>query len=146
MLRVHALALVLLSLAACHDEPPPETPSAPRPARPVELHDLTLDGSPPDEDLAPRIAAHAERLEALALACYEPRLAERPDLAGVHGVRVWVSANQVIRVTPEETTIADPELEQCVKDALLAYEIPPEAPSGGVRVRFRLVFTPPDQL
>lgn len=109
----------------------------------VVADEITLDGEPPPEDFADRVREHAEALVERAERCYAERLDARPALGGEQRLRVYVSAAQVIRVTTEASTLEDPPLEDCIKQQILQYELPPDAPRGGVFVRFRLTFTPP---
>jgi hypothetical protein len=63
----------------------------------------------------------------------------------LHGdlrLRLWVSARQVIRVTPE-TTVGDPALETCAHDRVHEFTLPPQAPEGGAQVRFTMTFVAP---
>ncbi|MBX3275425.1 MAG: hypothetical protein KF729_34485 [Sandaracinaceae bacterium] len=140
MARVAPLFGSLLLFAACHRPPMAAVPSA---SRAVTATDITFDGEPPPEDLAETVREHTDALLAPIERCYEDRLASRPALGGEHSLRVYVSAARVIRVTTETSSLDDPALEDCVKQAILRYELPPDAPRGGVFVRFRLAFSPP---
>ncbi len=133
-------APLLALLVACNRPPMAPVPSA---TRSVVATDITLDGAPPPEDFADEVREHTDALLERAERCYADRLVERPGLAGEHALRVYVSAAQIIRVTTEASTLDDPPLEDCVKQEILRYELPPEAPRGGVFVRFRLTFSAP---
>ena len=109
----------------------------------VVASDVTLGGMPPPEQFAEQVAEQTENVVALAEACYEERLEEAPGVGGEHRLHVYVSAAEVIRVTAEEPHLDDEPLALCVKEALLAYELPEGTPRGGIHVRFRLTFTPP---
>jgi len=106
----------------------------------VTVTDLTVDDQPPPEPyrsmmdgaLGPHVAPVTE--------CYRARLATRPGIAGWLRLRLWVSARQVIRVTNEESTLGDPELETCAMARVHEVTLPPDAPMGGARVRFVLRF------
>lgn len=144
MVRVAPLPSIflapLLLAVGCHRAPIEPVPSA---THVVTATDITFDGAPPPEDFAETVREHTDALLAPIERCYVDRLRDRPALHGEHRLRVYVSAAQVIRVTTETSTLDDPPLEDCVKRSILAYELPPDAPRGGVSVRFRLTFTPP---
>jgi hypothetical protein len=143
--RVHprtALALLALIAAGCHRAPLPPSIAE---TRTITLTDLTLGGAPPPEQYAERLGEHVEAIVGRVERCYAERLDAGARPEGEHRLNIWVSARQVIRVTAEASTLADPALEGCIKRSLLAYPIPPEAPRGGVRVRFRLLFAPPPE-
>jgi len=74
--------------------------------------------------------------------CYDRRLAVNPRLGGDFRLRLWVSARQVIRATPE-SSVGDTELEECARAAIRTFTLPPQAPEGGATVRFVVRFTPP---
>lgn len=135
-----AAPLVLALVLACNHPPVAPVTSA---AGSVTATDITIGGAPPPEQFADEVVEHTNAVVELAERCYLERLEARPDVGGEHRLLVYVSAAQVIRVTVEESTLEDPVLEDCVKQEILRYELPPDAPRGGVRVRFRLVFTSP---
>lgn len=135
-----AAPLLFALVLACNRPPLAPVTSA---TRSVTLSDVTIGGAPPPEQLADAIVEHENAIVELAERCYGERLEAGSDVSGEHRLLVYVSAAQVIRVTTEESTLNDPVLEDCVKQALLRYELPPGTPRGGVRVRFRLAFTPP---
>ncbi len=139
MTSPRVVPLVLL-LAACNRTPIAPMPSA---TQSVVADEITLDGEPPPDDFADVVREHTDALLERAERCYADRLAARPGVGGEHRLRVYVSAAQIIRVTTESSTLDDPPLEDCVKQRILQYELPPEAPRGGIMVRFRLRFTPP---
>ncbi len=127
-----AIALTLTSASASRAQ------SRPR----VEVLDFTFDGDPPPSSyrqmLADGIAPTITRIER----CYDQRLGASQRTAGDYRLRLWVSARQVIRVTPE-TSVGDTTLEECTRTAVRTFTLPPEAPSGGTTVRFVVRFTPP---
>lgn len=128
-------------LAGCGGSPPAPVHS---PTRTVTATDITIEGAPPPDAFADDVREHTDRVVGLAEACYAERRDAAPDLCGALRYRVYVSAARVIRVTLEETSANDEPLERCVKDALLAYELPSGTPRGGATARFVLHFTPPE--
>lgn len=73
------------------------------------------------------------------LDCYRHRLAERPDLTGDLRLRLWVSARQVIRATPEQE-LSDEALQTCATGHVRRVRLPPAAPGAGAAVRLLLRF------
>lgn len=136
---------LLAAVASCRraDPPPAVAPEAEAPYAPITLHDLTFGGRPPPERYADDVYEEADRVIDSLESCYAAALLRSASVGGAHALRLWVSARRVIRVTTESTELADDELERCVKQALLDYDLPPQVPDSGVRVRFRLVFAPP---
>lgn len=132
--------LALWMLAACSRPPLAPVVSA---GESVTASDLTFEGAPPPAEFADVVAEHTNAVLELAERCYADRLGARPVLAGELRLLVYVSAAQVIRVTTEDSTLDDTPLEDCVKEELLRYELPPGTPRSGVHVRFRLLFAPP---
>lgn len=110
-------------------------------AQTITVHDITIDDDPPPEDyramLDAAIAAHLAPIRE----CYVRELATHPGLGGDLRLRLWVSARQVIRVTPE-SSIGDAALETCAHDRVHEFTLPPQAPEGGARVRFVMTFVP----
>lgn len=131
---------LLCAITACRHGPAYDVASA---GRSIVLTDLTIRGSPPPEEHAETVTGHVNTLLGRMERCYADHLQRRPELGGEHQLRLWVSARQVIRVTAEEPALEDEELALCIKQTLLAYRLPRGTPRGGVRVRFKLVFTPP---
>lgn len=128
-----ALGLAGLSLAAL---------AAPAAAQTVTVHDLTVDGDPPPSEYRAMLDAAIATAVVPIRVCYETELRTHPGLHGDLRLRLWVSARQVIRVTPE-TTIGDPALETCAHDRVHEFTLPPQAPEGGAQVRFTMTFTAP---
>jgi hypothetical protein len=126
--------LVLLALFALL------TPAAAS-AQTVTVHDLTVEDQTPPEQYRAALDAAIATTVAPIRACYVRELALHPGLSGDLRLRLWVSARQVIRVTPE-TTIGDPALETCAHDEVHRFTLPPQAPEGGAAVRFVMRFTP----
>lgn len=108
----------------------------------VQVLDFTVDGDPPPAQyrqmLVDGIAPTISTIEA----CYNQRLPTNPTLAGDYRLRLWVSARQVIRTTPE-TSLNDATLEECTRAAIRTFTLPPQAPEGGATVRFIVRFTAP---
>lgn len=108
----------------------------------VSIEDLTVDGDPPPDEYRTMLANGIRpQLEEIRTA-YGRRLSERPGVAGDYRLRLWVSAREVVRITPE-SSIGDPTLEQQVRDAIYRFHLPPEAPDGGAWVRFTVRFVAP---
>ena len=122
-----ALALALPSLAH---------------AQTVAVHDLTVDGNPPPDEYRQQLDAAIATSLVPIRGCYASALATHPGLHGDLRLRLWVSARQVIRVTPE-TSVGDAALETCAHDRVHEFTLPPQAPEGGAQVRFTMTFTPP---
>jgi hypothetical protein len=108
----------------------------------VTLEELTVDGEPPPAAyrtmISTAIAPHLDEIRA----AYAGRLGERPALGGDYRLRLWVSAREVIRITPE-STLGDESLEEATRTAIYRFRLPPEAPGGGAWVRFVVRFVPP---
>lgn len=111
--------------------------------QPVALSNLTVEDRDPPADLLRRFEDETDGVMTGLSVCYAQRLAAVAGLGGQWRLRLWVSAQQVIRVTPESGTFEDAELLQCVKQELLRFRLPPDAPRAGANVRFRLTFSPP---
>jgi len=111
-------------------------------AQTVTVHDLTVDGNPPPDEYRALLDAAIATAVVPIRTCYEHELASHPDLRGDLRLRLWVSARQVIRVTPE-TSVGDAALETCAHDRVHEFTLPPQAPEGGAQVRFTMTFTPP---
>lgn len=135
MHRTALLALVIASFL-------PATTSSAQ-TRHVAISDLTVEQRDPPASLMQRLQDETVGVMGGLTGCYAQRLAARADLAGEWRLRLWVSAQQVIRVTPEGGTFEDPDLLVCVKQRLLEFRLPPDAPRAGANVRFRLSFTSP---
>lgn len=137
-MRHHHLFVALVALLASSLTATASAQTTPR----VQVTDFTVDGDPPPAEyrqmLADGIAPTVSQVEA----CYNTRLAVRPTLAGDFRLRLWVSARQVIRATPE-TSVGDTELEECARAAIRRFTLPPQAPEGGATVRFVIRFTAP---
>lgn len=112
-------------------------------AHPVVLSDLTVEDRDPPDYLMRRMQDETVGVMAGLTGCYVQRLGARADLAGDWRLRLWVSAQQVIRVTPEGGSFEDADLLGCVKQELLRFRLPSDAPRGGATVRFRLQFSAP---
>lgn len=108
----------------------------------VRVEEFTVDGNPPPAEYRQILADGIRPTVADIERCYERRLAVRPTLGGDFRLRLWVSAREVIRATPE-SSIGDSELEECTRTAIRAFRLPPQAPAGGATVRFVVRFTPP---
>ena len=126
-------ALALFALAAL---------ASPALAQTVTVHDLTVNGDPPPDEYRTVLNAAIETSVVPIRACYARELATHPGLHGDLRLRLWVSARQVIRVTPE-TSVGDTALETCAHDRVHEFTLPPQAPEGGAQVRFTMTFTPP---
>jgi hypothetical protein len=111
-------------------------------AQTVTVHDLTVDGDPPPDEYRAMLDAAIATAVVPIRTCYATELRTHPGLGGDLQLRLWVSARQVIRVTPE-THVADPALETCAHDRVHEFTLPPQAPEGGAQVRFIMTFTPP---
>lgn len=109
----------------------------------VAIRDLTVEGRDAPSDLRSALDDQTTGVMHAFDVCYAAAQGRRGDAAGEYGLRLWVSAQQVIRVTQESATITDTELYECVKQRLLEFHLPPDSPRAGVTVRFRLVFTAP---
>jgi hypothetical protein len=110
-------------------------------AQSVTVHDLTVDGNPPPDEYRGVLEAAIATAVVPIRACYERELGSHPGLGGDLRLRLWVSARQVIRVTPE-TTVGDAALETCAHDRVHEFTLPPQAPEGGAQVRFTMTFAP----
>ncbi|MCB9592395.1 MAG: hypothetical protein H6719_06665 [Sandaracinaceae bacterium] len=132
-----AVPLFAFLLVACNRPPMAPIPSA---SRSVTATDITIDGAPPPEDFADVVRERTDEVLAPVEECYAERLVDRPGLEGEEQLRVYVSAAQVIRVTMQSSTLDDPILEDCVKQAILRYVLPEGSPRGGAFVEFRLIF------
>lgn len=108
----------------------------------VRVEDFTVDGNPPPAAYRDLLANAVRPTLGAVERCYDQRLAVSPRLGGDYRLRLWVSARQVIRATPE-SSVGDPQLEECVRAAIRTFTLPPEAPAGGATVRFVVRFTPP---
>jgi hypothetical protein len=127
--------LSLLSLALL------VAPPALASAQTITVHDITIDDDPPPEEYRALLdAAISEHLPPIR-ECYVRTLATHPGLGGDLRLRLWVSARQVIRVTPE-SSLGDAALETCAHDRVHEFTLPPQAPEGGARVRFVMTFVP----
>jgi hypothetical protein len=108
----------------------------------VTIDELTVDGDPPPAAyrsmLTDAIAPHLEEIRG----AYARRLAERPGLGGDYRLRLWVSAREVIRITPE-SSVGDDTLERQTREAIYRFRLPPAAPGGGAWVRFVVRFVAP---
>jgi hypothetical protein len=108
----------------------------------VAIDELTVDGDPPPDEyrtlLSNALRPHLEEIRDV----YGRRLAERPGVGGDYRLRLWVSAHEVIRITPE-SSLGDDTLERQTREAIYRFRLPPEAPAGGAWVRFVVRFTPP---
>ena len=111
-------------------------------AQTITVHDLTVDDDAPPEQYRAMLDAAIARAIVPIRACYARELATHPGLRGDLRLRLWVSARQVIRVTPE-TTIGNPALETCAHDEVHRFTLPPQAPEGGAAVRFVMRFAAP---
>lgn len=108
----------------------------------VAVTDLEIDGSPPPEGYRPMLTQAIQPTIGEIERCYDTALRTRPTLGGALRLRLWVSGREVIRTTPE-TSVGDTTLETCTRTAVRAFHLPPEAPGGGVAVRFTVRFTAP---
>ncbi len=116
--------------------------ASPALAQTVVVHDLTVDGDPPPAEYRAMLDAAIATAVVPIRTCYAAALTTHPGLGGDLRLRLWVSARQVIRVTPE-THIDDATLETCAHDRVHEFTLPPQAPEGGAQVRFVMTFTPP---
>jgi hypothetical protein len=108
----------------------------------VQVTDFTVDGNPPPAEYRDLLANAIRPIISQVEQCYDRRLAVTPTLGGDFRLRLWVSARQVIRATPE-SSVGDSELEECARTAIRQFTLPPQAPEGGATVRFVVRFTPP---
>lgn len=108
----------------------------------VRVEDFTVDGNPPPAEYRDLLANAVRPTLGAVERCYDQRLATNPRLGGDYRLRLWVSARQVIRATPE-SSLGDTELEECARAAIRTFTLPPQAPEGGATVRFVVRFTPP---
>ena len=131
-----ALALLLLSLAFASSAHA-QTASGPR----VELLAVTVDGQTPPESYRQMFAGAVEAAMAPIVQCYRDRIAAGSGAEGDLGLRLWVSARQVIRTTPEADTLRDPALVTCSRARILEVRLPDSAPESGATVRFTLRFS-----
>jgi hypothetical protein len=77
----------------------------------VQVTDFTVDGNPPPAEYRDLLANAIRPTIAQVEQCYDRRLAVTPTLGGDFRLRLWVSARQVIRATPE-SSVGDTELEE----------------------------------
>ncbi|MFN7699696.1 MAG: hypothetical protein ACK6CU_11990 [Deltaproteobacteria bacterium] len=108
----------------------------------VQVTDFTVDGNPPPAAYRDLLANAIRPTLSQVEQCYERRLSVSPQVRGDYRLRLWVSARQVIRATPE-SSVGDRELEECARAAIRQFTLPPQAPEGGATVRFVVRFTPP---
>jgi hypothetical protein len=108
----------------------------------VQVTDFTVDGNPPPAEYRDILANAIRPTIGQVEQCYDRRLAVTPTLGGDFRLRLWVSARQVIRATPE-SSVGDAQLEECARTAIRQFTLPPQAPEGGATVRFVVRFTPP---
>jgi hypothetical protein len=108
----------------------------------VRVDEFTVDGNPPPAEYRDLLANAIRPTLGAVERCYDERLAVNPRLGGDYRLRLWVSARQVIRATPE-SSVGDPQLEECARAAIRTFTLPPQAPEGGATVRFVVRFTPP---
>lgn len=106
----------------------------------VALSELTVNDEPPPDQYRDLLATAIRPTIEPILQCYRDRTVQRPGIQGNLRLRLWVSARQVIRATPEESTLGDPQLEQCAIARIREFRLPDSAPDGGARVRFVLRF------
>ncbi|MFO0714102.1 MAG: hypothetical protein U0353_29870 [Sandaracinus sp.] len=141
-MRVSPVSLVFVGLVALLLPASAAAQAAIAPPPRVQVTDFTVDGDPPPAEyrelLANAIAPTIGQVEQ----CYDRRLAVNPRLAGDYRLRLWVSARQVIRATPE-SSVGDTDLEECARAAIRQFTLPPQAPEGGATVRFVVRFTAP---
>jgi hypothetical protein len=72
--------------------------------------------------------------------CYEKRLPQRPDLEGALTVRFRLELDGTITWAEiRDSTLEDPEVEECVRDLFLSWEWPPG--HSVYVVSYPLVFT-----
>lgn len=102
--------------------------------------DMTVDGDPPPDRYRGLLETGLRPTLQPVLDCYRNRAGRVAGLRGELRLRMWVSARQVIRVTPE-TTLSDQELQTCAIAAVRTFRLPDEAPDGGASVRLTLRFT-----
>lgn len=106
----------------------------------VAVTDLTVDGDAPPSQYRSMLETGLRPTLEPVLVCYRERAGRVTGLNGDLRLRLWVSARQVIRVTPE-TTLSDPELQTCAIAGVRTFVLPPQAPEGGATVRLTLRFT-----
>lgn len=117
-------------------DPTPEVPDAPSsPEVLVQLRALAGQLTQSSLERATSRAVRAFR------ACYEPRLAAKPGLAGRIGLRSELSPKGESRKLTVTLTTLPADLTRCVARA--AALIPFEAPSGPVVVEWAVVLAPP---
>lgn len=105
----------------------------------VSVQDVTVDGRRPPEDFNEMVRGAIDEPMDAVLACYREAAARDPATRGDLRLRLWVSAQEVIRVTREQH-LADQALEDCAVERIYETELPPDAPRSGVSVRFLLRF------
>ncbi len=138
-MRLSVFVLVLLfGLLPPRDARAQTTAATPR----VRVDEFTVDGNPPPAEYRQILSDAIRPTIGSVEQCYDRRLAVNPRLGGDYRLRLWVSARQVIRATPE-TSVGDTELEECARAAIRTFTLPPQAPEGGATVRFVVRFTPP---
>ncbi len=108
----------------------------------VRVDELTINDAPPPSMYAGYLRTAIDAQIPAIRECYRTRLAQRPELQGSMRFRLWVSARQVIRTTPE-TLVGDAQLEECTRAQIRRFTLPPQVPEGGVSVKFVVTFTPP---
>jgi hypothetical protein len=118
----------------------PRTAHAQTPPR-VELRDVTVDGQTPPESYRQMFAGAVDAAMAPIVRCYRDRIAAGSRAEGDLRLRLWVSARQVIRTTPEGDTLRDPELVTCSRARILEVRLPDSAPESGATVRFTLRYS-----
>lgn len=136
-LLAFALLASLLGASVAQAQTPAATPR-------VRVEEFTVDGNPPPAEYRQILADAIRPTIGSVEQCYDRRLAVNPALGGDYRLRLWVSARQVIRATPE-SSVGDTELEECARSAIRRFTLPPQAPEGGATVRFVVRFTPPPQ-
>lgn len=108
----------------------------------VSIENLTIDGDPPPDEYREVLAAGLRPSLLTISSCYAATLAADPTVQGDYMLRMWVSAREVIRITPE-SDLGNDTLELCTRQAIYAFHLPPEVPAGGAWVRMTIRFVGP---
>lgn len=136
--NVRRLSSLALSIAlAAHTQLAHAQTAGPR----VELRDVTVDGQTPPESYRQMFAGAVDAAMAPVVQCYRDRIAAGSRAEGDLRLRLWVSARQVIRTTPESDTLRDAELVTCSRARILQVRLPDSAPESGATVRFTLRYS-----
>jgi RNA polymerase sigma factor (sigma-70 family) len=95
------------------------------------------------------IRAAVREMIPLLSECYEAGLERDPKLAGKIVVKFTIEGEQDVggvvgesKVDPDESTLADPAVQECIQETMYALKIDPPPNGGVVRVHYPFLFAP----